>query len=573
MLFTIFFSFGEERDFSCRVEETLEQIGYHTNKYSTELRWIEHTTRGDVYGFLLKNTITGGYEEVYLDEQGNPLSMEDLKEVNLSPKNWSPSIVDVPTGMGTVKKIIHGEKKEKSSSIRAQKLELRPSKYTLNLPIPISIEKEISSGSREKGLLEIGKVIPLEEPLILFEKASPIRFTDETIDPYVIYSLNFLAEGAEGIKLHLVLKELLPPLHSLYVMGNGNELFPISVGEEDIWTPLLFSSDITLFYVKPQNSSVASISLIINEYAYIYKNPTDELLKLETCYEDVMCYEPWRTLSRGVVGIVRVSSPNVIFCTGSLLNDRNDEQLSQLILTAFHCVDNQYSANNLDFIWMYQSVDCNGTVPNITQVPKTTGGAEFLVGSETYGGTDMTLLRMKNSPPSDVVELGFTNAVIPVETSIVAIHHPGRSYKRISFGNKTNTGSPSSQGRNLRPLDKYHEVLYTLSSTESGSSGCPLFHANTQQIIGQLWGGNANCKYMNEPDYFGRLDVSYPLIEPYISLLPNIFDIDGSGVVDDGDLNFVIDAVLGEKSRAKTDMNNDGKVDAIDIQMVINQID
>lgn len=297
-----------------------------------------------------------------------------------------------------------------------------------------------------------------------------------------------------------------------------------------------------------------------------------EMSKFGTCYENVMCYEPWRTLSRGVVGIVRISDPNVIFCTGSLLNDGKEEQISQLVLTAFHCVDNQITANDLDFIWMYQTIDCNGTVPNITQVPRTTGGADFLVGSDTYGGTDMTLLRMKNTPPNNAVELGFTNSVIPMGVNVVAIHHPGRSYKRISFGNKTNTGSPTSQGRNIRPLDKYHEVIYTLSSTESGSSGCPLFLAETYQIIGQLWGGNASCSYMNEPDYFGRLDVSYSLIEPYIFIPPNIFDVDGSGIVDNRDLYFVINAVLGINSRIKTDLNNDGKTDALDIQYIRNQI-
>ncbi len=569
-----FVGFGQSRDDADAIKAWLEQAGYKTSNFIAELSWMEHTKKGNVYGFLLRNTITGGYEEVYMNEQGNQLNIEDLKEMNLSPKNWYPSEVGFQSETGTNQKKLYGEKKEKTRDMPIKKLQLKPSQYTFNLPPPLFSDKYIPNNLQEKGLLEIGKVIPIERPITLFNNTSSINFTQEVMDRYSIYSLNFFAEGVEGIKLHLLLSELLPPLHNIYIMGNdnNNELIPISGEEEDIWTPIIFSSYITLFYVKPENSLTDSIPLTIKEYAYIYKDPIHELSKLGTCYEDVMCYEPWRTLSRGVVGIVRISNPNVIFCTGSLLNDGKEEQISQLVLTASHCVDNQITANNLDFIWMYQTIDCNGTVPDITQVPRTTGGADFLVGSNTYGGTDMTLLRMKNTPPNNVVELGFTNAVVPMGVSVVTIHHPGRSYKRISFANKTNTGSPISQGRNIRPLDKYHEVIYTLSSTESGSSGGPLFLADTQQIIGQLWGGNASCSYMNEPDYFGRLDVSYPLIEPYIFIPPNVFDVDGSGTVNNEDLDFVINAVLGVNSRIKTDLNNDGKTDALDIQQIRNQI-
>jgi len=36
------------------------------------------------------------------------------------------------------------------------------------------------------------------------------------------------------------------------------------------------------------------------------------------------------------------------------------------------------------------------------------------------------------------------------------------------------------------------------------------------QIIGQLYGGYASCTAVDEPDYFGRMDVTYPLIEPWL---------------------------------------------------------
>ncbi|MGC9055145.1 MAG: trypsin-like serine peptidase, partial [Candidatus Hydrogenedens sp.] len=487
------------------------------------------------------------------------MDLEKIREMNLTPKKWNSDIVDVPTGGIQKKSYKKGKIGNLSASVN--NVQLKPSQYTFNLPTPTFFDKEGINNEQEKGLLEIGKVITMDVPLTLFRTTSPVYFTQEKGNGYSIYSLNFFAENAMGIKLHFVLTDLLPPLHNLYIMGNNgdNEVIPVMVSDKDIWSPLIYSSEVTLFYVLPESSSFSSVPITIDQYAYIYTDPIEEMKMQGTCYEDVMCYEPWKTLSKGVVGIVRVAEPSVIFCTGSLLNDGNDEQLSQLILTAFHCVSNQSTAETLEFIWMYQTVDCKGIVPSITSVPKTTGGADFLIGSDTYYGTDMSLLRMKNAPPNNVLELGFTNAIIPVGTGVVAIHHPGRSYKRISFGSMTDTGSPSYNGDNLRPLDKYHEVIYSLSSTEAGSSGCPLFRENTQQIIGQLWGGNAFCNAMNEPDYYGRFDVSYPLIEPFIFIPPNIFDVDNSGTVDNNDLNLVVNAVLGINSTMKTDFNNDSR--------------
>jgi len=93
---------------------------------------------------------------------------------------------------------------------------------------------------------------------------------------------------------------------------------------------------------------------------------------------------------------------------------------------------------------------------------------------------------------------------------------------------------------------------------------------STQQIIGQLWGGLASCDLPDEPDYFGRFDVSFPMLKSYIAPSAGPDDIDGSGVVDATDVQLVINAVLnGKTSGYNADVNNSGKVDAVDIQLVI----
>ncbi len=104
--------------------------------------------------------------------------------------------------------------------------------------------------------------------------------------------------------------------------------------------------------------------------------------------------------------------------------------------------------------------------------------------------------------------VGWTTTVPPVGTLVTDIHHPSGSYKRISFGTKTNIYN--------RYPNFFHEVHWSQGTTEPGSSGSPLILSATQQIIGQLWGGGASCSAPDEPDYFGRFDVTYSIIQQYL---------------------------------------------------------
>ncbi len=556
------------------IQQWLEDSGYSATTFHIKLQWIENTGKGNIYGVLVHDLTNNGDEEIYFNEQGQQIDVGNLQKCNIQKKDWSFGYVDIPTEFPDTKSITT-QKKALVPTTESFSKNLKISSYTFNLPaLEPNIVNSENEKQNEKDLLEIGKVIDLLEPIALFGGKSSVDFETVEVEDNIVQSLNFFAENAVGMKVHLLFNRTLPPMHSLYIRGDDStsKAIPVLVSKDDVWSPLISSPKITLYYVKPKSSSDTFIPVTIDRYAYIYKDPVEELAKVGTCYEDVMCYDSWRGLSRGVMGLSKVSSSNVIFCTGSLLSDGKPEQISHLILTAFHCVGSVSTAESLDFYWLYQSESCGGAVPDITTVPITSGGADFLVGSPTDTGTDMSLLRMKGNPPTDIPELGFTNTPVPIGTNVVAIHHPRNTFKRISMGRTTNTGSSGNGGENLRPLDRYHEVVYNLSSTESGSSGCPLFREDTQQIIGQLWGGSAGCLSMQEPDYYGRLDVSYPLIEPYIFIAPEDFDVDGSGVIDNEDLNFVVNALLGANPRTRTDLNNDGWVDACDIQAMLNQL-
>jgi hypothetical protein len=103
-----------------------------------------------------------------------------------------------------------------------------------------------------------------------------------------------------------------------------------------------------------------------------------------------------------------------------------------------------------------------------------------------------------------------------VDAQVTAIHHPQGQPKRISFGTITDAGSPRD-GKRLKPIERFHEILWQEGTTEPGSSGCPLFTRAEPLIVGQLYGGYASCGGTTEPDYFGRFDVTYPIIQKWLS--------------------------------------------------------
>lgn len=213
------------------------------------------------------------------------------------------------------------------------------------------------------------------------------------------------------------------------------------------------------------------------------------------CNNNINCPEgqPWQDEKRAVAIMISGGSG---FCTGAMVNNTAQDG-TPYFLTANHCLGG--SMANWTFKFNYESANCNGT-----GAPALAGG-QFIQGATlkaNNAGSDFGLLQLNSTPPAafNVYYAGWDNSG-DVAPNVIGIHHPSGDIKKISFENNavdaTNWGGAAC----------WHVPNWDDGTTEPGSSGSPLFDP-AHHIIGQLYGGDANCTN-NVNDYYGRFSVSW----------------------------------------------------------------
>ena len=83
-----------------------------------------------------------------------------------------------------------------------------------------------------------------------------------------------------------------------------------------------------------------------------------------------------------------ISGGSVLTCSGALLTDFDDDTYVGYFLTANHCLSGngsdlgtQTEASTTEYYWFYQTSTCNGTPPNLANVPRTATGADLISAS------------------------------------------------------------------------------------------------------------------------------------------------------------------------------------------------
>jgi len=537
---------GDDPSFP-QAAEFLEAHGYPPDAFSVLVSWNE-TSRFDptqtVFGFHVCPTDGGEPFDLYSDQQGRLLGTSDLQKLGIRQKNWDLRPRET-SSEGTSVEVGGAGAAAPSPEVVAD-----PDAPTIVLPeLDLGVvqqEDEADAAGVAKGVTRIGVFREFSMPVVASGEGASVGTWRAAPAGTRQWSVIVNSPGAKGIRVHFAARRLPDTAFLvLYNVDDPSERYDVShgfaVGGSDIWSPTCFGDRVGVQCSLPDDVDDGGVDIQIDRIAHIYRGfetlawgiAKDAAAKAAgSCNLDVTCHPEWATTARGVGGIGSIGSTGVLWCTGSLVVDTSPATQVPYFLTAYHCVGSSTKANTIEVYWLYQTSTCNGTPPSPASVPRTTGGADYLAGTsgawQGGAGNDFSLLRLRQSPPSGLTYLGWSTVTRPLDTEVVCVHHPSGDYKRITFGTLTSTD-------NLFPA-LFHGVHWHDGTTEPGSSGSPLMTADTQRIIGQLWGGDASCATPDESDFYGRFDVTFPVVrtwldggpDPGATLSPVTYDVDES---------------------------------------------
>ncbi len=490
----------------------LVNAGFPSSEWQVLLAWQESTESGAlVRGYHLQSLSRGGTQDIYLGEQGEVLSESVLEGLDVPPKRWDePPVTVAPEVKPGFPKAIPVNKPTPWLSLSAaQRVET-----VLTAPAE---SKTVEEDRAAKGPMRYGLVMVLPAALSLRGNAAAFGEWHELPDGRRAWTATVRVLGAVGLRLHVDALDLPEGVELVsYNPEAREELEAITLSG---WGPSCYNEAVTLECRLPAGTAADSVLLLVDRIGWMYRFPFEKSSSVGSCNINVACRADWLTIAMAVGRLAKANSDGLWACTGALVADTVADSQIPYFLTANHCVSDQSEADSIEVYWLYQSDSCDSAAPEMSKVPHTTGGARFLAGASNDTGTDFGFLRLKNSPPDGLSYAGYSTDGATVGTEVAAIHHPEGQAKRISFGTITDTGSPRD-GARLKPIERFHEIHWQEGTTEPGSSGCPLFIQSNPVIVGQLYGGYASCGSANEPDYFGRFDVTYPLIKKWLSPAP-----------------------------------------------------
>ncbi len=334
-----------------------------------------------------------------------------------------------------------------------------------------------------------------------------------------VWRLRISSPGAHSLNFGF-LEYYMPPGGRLFVYGPGRKrvLGPFTAADNEIhyqlWTPILPGDEAVLEVQLPARRR-QSLRLRLATVNHDFLGFAGMLSG--ACNLDVICsdgdgwgiVEPYRDAIQSVAAYGLGGST---FCTGFLVNNtRND--CTPYFITANHCGINASNSASVVIYWNYQNSYCRepGSIasegPGDGQLNIFNTGAIYRAG---YAPTDFTLVELDDpvAENSQAFFAGWTRDAAPPEDTLACIHHPDGSEKRISFSFSDTYAGAWGSGSTPVPGGN-HLIIpsWDIGSTESGSSGAPLF-GRQRRVVGQLRGGAASCNN-DQYDAFGWFRFSW----------------------------------------------------------------
>lgn len=308
--------------------------------------------------------------------------------------------------------------------------------------------------------------------------------------------------------------------------------------------PRIPSDEVILEYARPAASDNALPRISLPEVGYVYRD-TKALNDDLSCYINITCEEgdAWRQQAKGVMTFetyLKYASGGTgwYICSGSLINNVRQDA-TPYVLTAHHCFEGiELSAYGLIHFYFFREIGGSNCFSQYQSVSgeKELIGAELVADIPIYGGSDGTLLRLKEDIPADwdVYYNGWDARGIAANSG-VCIHHPNGMVKKISTYTQTLRSTRWQDEEGIGARNAAWELSWAptangRSVTYGGSSGSPLF-SQDGLIVGTLSGGESYCDYPYYPDIFGKFSYHWDQYPDSLQHFSRYLDPDGTGTL------------------------------------------
>ena len=297
-------------------------------------------------------------------------------------------------------------------------------------------------------------------------------------------------------------------------------------GADIAWSPVLEGNTGTLELRILPGFEPAQFTMTLEQLSHMVKVGTElnkdvrDIGRAGSCNYDIACVSnpsaALLNIAKATAKMVFTDGGSTYVCTGTLLNSTSG---ADYFYSAAHCISNQSAASTLNTYWFFDAVACDSrAIPPYQLVG---GGATLVVTDPTL---DVTLLQLRQAPPTGSIRAAWNATVIPAGTVTVGIHHPQGDLKKFSQG--------TMQGYVRGPLaydgvprfqagkDSFISMRWTDGTTEAGSSGSGIFTYNAAgayyELRGGLEGGAASCDNPSGLDRFSRMDMLFTRLAPFL---------------------------------------------------------
>ena len=233
------------------------------------------------------------------------------------------------------------------------------------------------------------------------------------------------------------------------------------------------------------------------------------------CHYDVNCsvgsdFEGKKDVLKKTVALLNLG--NGYLCSASLMNNTAEDKRPYL-LTANHCLQNSNpSLWSVRFNWMSPNPICGTEQESIDLESNFTMSGAILRANNAL--SDFALAELSNPIPTswDVSFAGW-DRTDNLPTYEVGIHHPNGDIMKVC---RDDSGAVRENANGtevwlIGGVSVGSGDGWEIGTTESGSSGSPLFDQNGR-VIGQLYAGQSFCdgtENNNDYDIYGRFAVSW----------------------------------------------------------------